>query len=203
MVTGFKNKYLQNKTGVKSVLANEQGIITIQFLFVMVVCFVFILSFFGLTLTLFNGSAVQYLTYSSARKMLLAGQQKQEQITSSQSHYEILKKQMFNNKMDSSGGWFNISNSKWGFNPGYQESDANYRKLFFGSYLTYNSQLANFKIPFLTDEQGGELSTIIGSYLGREPSQQECRDFNNARQEKLCKLYGKNCTGETPGDNAC
>ena len=52
---------------------SERGVLTVQFLIVIVLVLFFVVSFFGLTMTLAYSSLTQYLTYASARKMSLGG----------------------------------------------------------------------------------------------------------------------------------
>lgn len=186
----------------KCILNNEKGIITISFLFVLVICLMFLLSFFGLCLTLATGSITQYITYSTARKLSLSDKSLDEQKSQATQQYQTLKSKFFNN----TGEWFDLPESpQLGMNEEY--NDENYRKMFYGAYISFSSTLSNFKIPLLSDKEGGDLKTLIGSYLGREPSQQECEKFNEERLSKLCDLYGEisSCSSivSVSADNGC
>ena len=187
----------------KSLLKNEDGVVAIQFLFVLIISMFFLLSFFGLCLTLTVGSSVQYLTYSTSRALLLADENPSTQQERARIKYQELRAQFFKDKFNSDTEWFNIPNQvETGFNSSYDES-GNFRNMFYGAYINFKSTLTNFKIPLLTDADDGELNTTVGSYLGREPSQTECEQFSAKRQGELCGMYGFPCAGNTPTDNGC
>ncbi len=196
---------------MESLMTNDRGVITLQFLVVLVIVLFFILSFFGLTLTLVNGSAVQYLTYSSARKLSLGDESLNAQRSNAEFQYGVLRQKLFNDKYTSDSEWFSISTTpELGFNENYADIDYSYRKMFYGVSATFGSTRTNFKIPFLTDKDDGELKTTIASYLGREVSKEECEAFNSQRMAKICEIYGGKIGGEackttkpTPSDNGC
>ena len=196
----LKNR-LQSR-GFQNPLKNQRGVIAFQFLIVLIIIFIFILSFFGLALSLVNGSAVQYLTYSSARALSLGGPTFEDQEQHAKTQYAQLRNKMFGGKWKSSGEWFSISTAPTlGMN--YRYEDHSYRKMFYGAYASFISNRTNFKIPFLTDEDDGKLNTTIGSYLGREVSQKECQEFHQKRVDKICDLYSCSSSGPTLPDNNC
>ena len=194
-----------------SLIANERGVITLQFLIVLIIVLFFIFSFLGLSLTLVNGSAVQYLTYSSARKLSLGDTTLDAQQEQAELQYSKLREKLFKDKYVSAQDWFQISATpRLGFNESYTSIDRSYRYMFYGASAKFLSIRTNFKIPFLTDEDDGELSTTISSYLGREVTKAECENFNSIRMAKICAIYKAQIGGgacESPqvtlGDNGC
>ena len=155
---------MKNKRSKKEYLKNEKGIITISFLFVLILSLAFLLSFFGLCLTLATGSITQYLTYSTARKLSLSDISFSEQESQAQEQYQILRSKIFNNP----GTWFNIPDqAELGMNQEYEDDPQARRQMFYGAWVLFSSTLSNFQIPFLSDEKGGNLETIIGAYLGK------------------------------------
>jgi len=188
---------------------NQKGVITIQFLIVLIIILFFIMSFLGLSLTLVKGSIVQYLTYSSARSLSLGNESLAAQTDYAKLKYASLREKLFSNKYQSSGEWFFVpAVPEIGFNENY--TDRSLRKMFYGAFVSFISTRTNFKIPFLTDQEDGELHTTIGSYLGREVSEQECEAFNNQRMRHICAIYAPRIGGgacgnlqPTPSDNGC
>ncbi len=189
-------------------IKNQKGVITFQFLVVLIIVLFFIISFFGLCLTLVNGSAVQYLTYASARKLSLGDKSLSSQKENAERHYLELRQKFFKNKYKSEAEWFKISEiPDLGFNNVY--TDSHYRKIFYGASAEFISTRTNFKIPFLTDQDDGKLKTTVASYLGREVTKNECETFNERRMIEICAIYndigGTACRSpqKTPGDNGC
>ena len=195
-------------------LKNNKGVITISFLLVLIIILFFILSFFGLAMTFAHISASQYMAYSTARRFSLGGENKTSQKDSAIEHYKSLRAQFFrpNAHTGASGDWFAITKeldptnhlgSIGGFNDPHPS-----REMFFGAGLEFKSQIAQFRIPFLIQASGSHGSARIISFLGREPSQSECEDFNKQRGQKIhgqgysfVDVSAIDGTGE--GDNGC
>lgn len=197
-----------------STLKHQKGVITLQFLIVLILVLFFIISFFGLSMTLIHGSVVQYLTYSTARKLSLGAINVSEgqAYESARAHYSQLRGKLFRRgQFTQDTHWFQFPadldvNRNLGFNDTY--SDHSYRQMFYGVQVSFYSSRTNFKIPFLTDANQGELSTVIASYLGREPSTKECETFNREREQKICDLYpcgqvASPSQNQILGDNRC
>ena len=177
---------------------------TIPFLIAFIIVMFLILSFFRLTLTLTYASVVQYITYSSARRLSLGdldkatqegkGGEKYSQLTS-----ELLKK----------SAWFDVSGPQTDFNTEYTESG--HRNLFYGVFVSFTSKLISFRIPLLAEDGDQGLTTTIGSYLGREPSKEECDQFNREKNDHIITLldsYGVPHdslagNGNVGSDNGC
>ena len=161
---------------------SSQGFLTVQFMLALVFIMFFIVSFLGLALTLVHASLTQYLTYSSARKLALADETKFSQEDAGKNKYQIIRQGLFNTAFQSSASsdWFYISDAGIGPNPNYssqESSSPGARRLFFGSYVEFKSKITNFQVPLWTDKTSGDLETSIGSYMGREPSREECMNF--------------------------
>lgn len=164
---------------------SERGVLTIQFLIAIVLILFFVVSFFGLTMTLAYSSLTQYLTYASARKMSLGGLNKDQQEDAGKLKYQAIRNGIFGGSFLPGGSdWFGIpQDANVGFNGGYSGQESGMpgaRKLFYGSFVSFSSNISNFTVPFLTDKISGDLNTTIGSYLGREPSKEECENFFSA-----------------------
>ena len=185
-----------------SLLHNQKGSITVQFVFGFLLVFSFIIGFFYLSLTLVISELVQYATFSSSRYLSLSHRDVQRQETESQNKYRDL---LF--ASSSSGGIFrsgffgvingddkpfnleqDISNNQ-GVNqnmPGMQLGD---RNLFYGVWTEFQPKGLNLKMPFwgesVQNPEENLFDSVIGSYLGREPSQEECTAFARDRWKMI------------------
>ena len=173
---------LNGNFNMKKFKKSSQGFLTVQFMLALVFIMFFIVSFLGLALTLVHASLTQYLTYSSARKLALGGETKSSQKDAGKNKYTTIRQDLFNTAFQTSSGsdWFYISDAGIGPNPNYsnqESSDPGARRLFFGSYVEFKSNVTNFAVPLWTDKTSGDLETSIGSYMGREPSREECKNF--------------------------
>ena len=196
----MNRKNISKIRGLQSEKA-QRGLVTIPFLIAFIVVMFLILSFFRLTLTLTYASVVQYITYSSARRLSLGDDEKSTQEGKGVEKYEQLTSELLKQST-----WFNISSPQIDFNPDYTESGRQHRNLFYGVFVSFTSNLISFRIPLLAEDGDQGLTTTIGSYLGREPSQEECNDFNNAKKEHIKTIldsYGvsHNFPSPAPRDN--
>ena len=164
----------------------RKGFVTLPFLIAFVIVMFLILSFFRLTLTLTYSGVVQYITYASARRLSLGDMDKSAQIAKGKEKYSRLK-----SKLLKTGAWFEVSDPKMGFRDDYTETG--HRQLFYGVSVSFTSNLISFRIPFLAEDGDQGLTAVIGSYLGRDPSKQECdEEFNGKRKERLESLIQGN-----------
>ena len=178
----------------------KKGFVTIQFLLAFIIVMFFVQSFLGLSLTLTHGTLVQYISYSSARKLSLGSTNKSIQIQGAEDKYEELRETFFKqNYKESSGEWFSIPRSVdvGDFNNDYEDSPQHYRLMFYGASVPFTSRVFNFQVPFITNGAKQDLKTTIASYLGREPSQGECEVFFRQVKNKVCRAYGvSNCDAQ-------
>ena len=196
---------------------NNQGIITIPFLLVLVIVLFFTLSFLMLAMTLAHVTVTQYMTYSSARKFSLAGESPSIQLDGAVLHYETLRGRFF--KPDAhtgkTGDWFFIqeklvdTEQQYSIQGDYPESTP--KKRFYGINTRFQTLALNLKIPFLIKNDSDQINepVRVSSFLRREPSQAECKDFHKDKREKIKdKCSPANCLHikepeEFEGDNGC
>ena len=178
----------------------RKGIVTIPFLIAFVIVMFLILSFFRLNLTLTYASVVQYISYSSARRLSLGDVDKNTQISKGEEKYSQLSSELLKRS-----SWFDVPASpQTGFNADYVESGLEYRNLFYGTFVPFTSKLISFRIPLLAEEGEQGLTTSIGSYLGRDPSKKDCDDFNEEKKAHLRTIldsYGVPHNFPSPTDN--
>ena len=81
------------------------------------------------------------------------------------------------------------------YEPGSDDRNNNFN-LFYGVWTTFTPKLLAWDPPFMagveTNGDGGDFfKTIIGSYLGREPSVEECKEFRrDERWKNIKELHG-------------
>ena len=175
-----------------------------------------------LSMTFTHVTITQYLTYSSARKLSLAGNNQKEQVDSALLQYEKLRSQFFNPSAHTgkTGDWFYIqaqlvdNEQQYSIQGDYPENN-NKLKRFYGVNTRFQSRVLNLKIPFLIEQDSDETnkSVRISSFLGREPSKEECEEFHKQKRVEIQKLCNNNnCKniqepkkpeGDLEGDNGC
>ncbi|MCY4321206.1 MAG: hypothetical protein OXC37_02205 [Bdellovibrionaceae bacterium] len=209
---------------IKKQIKKNEGIITIPFLLVLVIILFFTLSFFMLAMTLAHVTVTQYITYSSARKLSLAGETKQIQLEEAILHYKNLRDNFFESSAHKGeqGDWFFIQSELEDFEQQYSiqgdyPRDTFGRKRFYGVNTSFQTLALNLKIPFLLDSDDDQINepVRISSFLGREVSKTECKEFHKARVEKIKDIaeLENQCNNqlcpdlkapiELEGDNGC
>lgn len=216
----------------------NKGMVTIPFLMVSAIILFFVMAFFGLAWTLAHVSVVQYMTYSSARKYSLAGEDKTGQKGAGEKHYMQLRgaypnKSSFfkGNSYRNNDDWLFISPdlqfpANIGKSQGWRPPpDPRLRNMFYGVTAEFKTSIAKLRIPFLTlppdpanpgyDIKGNPIHDLEGkpmlvhSFLGREPSGDECKVFNDKRLDEIEKKFRQRgiryIRPQTPdkGDNGC
>ena len=200
-----------------SALLNHQGMITIPFLLVSSIILFLILSFFGLAMTFAHISAVQYISYSTARKLSLGGTTDEtERKGVAEQHYKDLRGKFFGNAWTGGDGdWFLISTTLTeGLGALGYESSGDYhheipkkRNMFYGVGIGFNANIISLAIPFLMNSKESSAVAKISSFLGREPSHNECKNFLGEKiKEKMKDIYPPDYSSNLPkrvGDNGC
>ena len=198
----------------------NQGIITLPFLLVLVIVLFFTLSFLMLAMTLVHVTVTQYMTYSSARKLSLAGESSVTQLAGAMSHYEKLREQFFKPSAHTGkpGDWFFIQEQLKEKELQYSSVQAEYSKntphpqqRFYGVNTSFTTLALNLKIPFLMEDDSDDINkqVRVSSFLGREPSLAECEEFHEKKREKIKeKCNPSDCPHIKPpeefkGDNGC
>jgi len=202
--------------------ASREGLITIPFLLVLIVILFFFLSFLFLTMTLAHVSITQYMSYATARKLSLAGKDIGGQKDKAVVHYEKLRGQIFKPGAytGNPGDWFVVSPN---VDPSNQLGDieaigvrdfnnqyGNRRNMFYGAAVDFHSKIIKFHIPILVKKDQGakEVKAKVMSFLGREPSQENCEAFNKQRGIKIRDEFSKvpfdaSMIQTKEGDNGC
>ena len=200
-------------------IANERGVITVDYLFAMVLVMGFSFILFALSLTLTMTEVIQYVTYSSARNFYAGNMNPQEQQSLAFIKYQSLTQ---NEVLEPllNGGWFelrdvtissDIPNNKPELADYEQDPNQN---LFHGTVVYFTSKVLDFSIPFYGDtanddiRKQDEFGAYIGSYLGREVTQEECENLVKFRWTEIRNLDSRYSTAPDSNyvgiaDNGC
>ena len=203
---------------------DKKGMVTIPFLLAGIIMLFFILSFFYLSMTLAHISVTQYLSYSAGRKLALDNENLQAQKDASKEQYQKLREKFFKESAWSKEtDWFeiNIGDAESGtglaigtsLGEKYEEKNK-IRTRFYGIHLGFMAYKVRFNIPFISKKKDTPLDARVTSFLGREPTLNECNQYHKARSSKLIKDsegFKNSCEGECPGlkikeltaDNGC
>lgn len=185
-----------------SSIKSQQGGITIDFIFAFVLIMGLGAILLTLSLTMTVASITQYITYSSARALMLGHHTSDEQVFNGQKQFvrlytSPLMAPLYN------GGWFELRNPallpKVGdiqnFDTGFPDVQIpmNEPNLLVGFTIGFVARVLDFHIPFYgsTSDLGGDgsgFATTIASFLSKEPSVAQCRDFNLGRWKAIRKL---------------
>ena len=141
-----------------------------------------------MSFTLAVSGVVQYITYSSARVLFLGNESKQVQKATAIQKYQSLKNKFPFFKPNVFKIADNPTNSL-GFNRTYNPRSYN---LFYGVWTYFTPKLLDVDPPLMAgvDEDQHFFQTTIGSYLGREPSTEECKNFRKKRWQIIKQLHG-------------
>ena len=171
-------------------------------------------------MTFVHVSVSQYMSYSTARQLLLSREDIADQKNMAATHYDKLRKEFFAPDAHTGrpGDWFNITKqidtSKHLGHMSAISDTSTYRNMFYGAGVSFSSTILKFQIPGLVKDSGSPIPPArIISFLGREPTQAECETkFNKKRGDKICQLAQSrgisgcdrntiNASGK--GDNGC
>lgn len=180
---------------------NERGIITIDYLFALVLVAGFSFIIFAVSMTLMMSEVVQYITFASARNFFAAHNNEDAQRDAAFQKYAELKTNPVVDPLFNSG-WFELDESRMIIDTdvpskksdlrGYEQAPA--QNLFHGTVVWFSAKILEFNVPFygstVDDELrgGNEFGAYIGSYLGREVTHEECENFLTERWTKFKDL---------------
>jgi hypothetical protein len=178
-------------------IRNERGILTVDFMFSIVLILGLASLMFVLTFTLTMAEVTQYITFASARNYVVAHLTKEAQEQRAVAKYkELTENPVF--KPLYKNGWFKVDEEPTigdhtKFIEGYATAAADAND-FWGVGTNFSAPVLAFKIPFFGttvpdgDDDGNAFKTYMGSYLGREPTTEECLSFTAARWTAIRNL---------------
>lgn len=174
---------------------------TVDYLFALVLVSGFSFIIFAMSLSLSMVEVVQYMTFASARNYYAGGLNPQQQQDDAFIKFMALKDSDVLKPLFSSG-WFDLDTKKMAIAtdiPSQKPELKDYQQdpnsnLFTGTVVWFTSKVLEFNVPFYgstvnDDMRGGnEFGAYIGSYLGREVTQEECENFLVERWNKIKAL---------------
>ncbi len=179
-------------------LKNQRGVTTVDYLFSFVLVSGFSLVILTFSATLSVVEIVQYMAFASSRNYFASHTTEDQQKAAARKKFAELKANSVIAPL-LNGGWFSVPDdslivdfnipAKYNDYQGYAPSDPRLN-LVHGVIVEFSAKILDFQIPFFgatrkTDSGGGSeksgFTTHITSFLGREPSFEECRQFGNAR----------------------
>jgi hypothetical protein len=175
-------------------MTNQKGLITVDFLFALVLILGFASLMFVLSFSLSMASITQYITFAASRNYFAAHlDQDLQQARAKAKYQELIGNPVF--KPLYANGWYLIDaepriGDHLQFKPEYEEAAGGTNK-FWGVGTSFTAKVLDFRIPFFGstnpdgDGSGEGFKTYIGSYLGREPTSAECIDFTAARWDAI------------------
>lgn len=177
-------------------MKNQAGLITVDFLFSIVLILGFSTLLFLVSFSLTVASVTQYVTFATARNYMAGNLSVEIQVSQAQAKYKELTenpilKPLYKN------GWYKVDaeatvGDHTELIEEFAEASQGVNK-FWGAGTNFAAPVLKFNIPFFgstaPDSDGGDgFITYIGSYLGRDPTTSECWAFTLARWEAIRKL---------------
>lgn len=188
---------------MKSPKRNQDGFITVDFIFATIFTFSFLILFFSLCFTLSVASVAQYITYSAARAYAPAhitvadqermGTEKFNSFFAVPIFKNLFSKSLFELKDIRFGNFAENKSSGSGFSKSNAAND-----VFVGAQATFIAHLLEQKIPFLgkTGDEG-QFKANFTAFLNREVSEEECREFYKKRMSRILEMSSGSAAGET------
>lgn len=211
-VCNFRKKSFATgeSSGALAVVANESGLITLDFIFALMVSIGFMMVFFSVAVTLSLVEVGQYVTYATARAYAGANETEGMQQDLARSKYaEVMKLSAIKTFLGSD--WMKLGAPQLGdFTDEYNEPADRDNAIFVGARITIDAKLLHLQVPFLgtTADDSGVGQATLNAYLMREVTTSECREqFNRMRYQQL-KTMGNyssapGATAKLITDNGC
>lgn len=191
-------------------IRNERGLITVDFVFSLVLIIGFTGLMFVLSFSLSIASVTQYLTFAAARNFAVAHMDQEQQAQRAQAKYlELLNSPIL--KPLYTNGWFSVDEQltvgdQTKAIPGFANSAVN---TFWGAGTNFTARILDFQIPFFgsttpdgDDGKGSGFKTYLSSSLGREPTAAECIQFTAVRWTAIRNLQVSGGTSYSTGTSA-
>jgi hypothetical protein len=171
----------------KSLLKNERGILTLDFLFAIVMMFTFTAILFAFSITFTAVEIAQYATFAASRAYFAAHKDQTSQNDAATRKFASLVtaekaplSTFFRN------GWFELKAVTLGdYNSDYSTDPDGDSDTFVGARTTFTAKILKMRFPMLGETTDEDLSAEINSYLMREPTFTECAEFAAARLRNI------------------
>lgn len=179
---------------------NQRGFIITDFLFAIILAVGLGVLAFSLAYSLVVVEVTQYISFATSRAHSAANADSDKQQEKARAKYDSLVK---NNRAIGSiynSGWFELGTSaKLDIRSGKSGNGRQFeglgdrpdRNWFVGVSVPLNIKILALKLPFIgqtAPEHPDGFQTRLNSFLGREPTAKECRDFMETRRRSLQQL---------------
>lgn len=186
---------------------NQRGSLTLDFIFAFLLVFSISFILTSVSFTLSVVESIQYMAFSASRDYFAGHINKEKQEGLAQKKFDDLKKDgSYKNLLKKE--WFDVKYIGSGdFKGDYSSSDP--KDIFQGSKLQVTIGFLNFNLPFFGSTEGDQPYVAnVTSFIGREPTSEECMGVVNSRFDKLLSLDGYATGSLTPNyvkfdDNGC
>lgn len=199
-------------------IKSQKGNLSIDFLFSLVLVLGLTTVIFALSFTLSMVEVTQYFSYSVSRSYFSSHVNQEAQFQLAKQKYQQLSEvPAFRFMFKANGNWFVLTNPE----EFSQENLGDFREEYFqeakipndadtfiGARIRFIPKLLNFELPYFgsTNPDSQRLEVNIQSFLGREPSSEECMLFQVERFNRIINYYpdsGAQGPGEIYADNGC
>lgn len=190
---------MMNQGGAKHILKNQKGLLTLDFIFAMIMMFTFTAILFAFSMTFSAIEIAQYATFAASRAYFAANKTSDEQ--------EAAGKKKFNDLVAAEkaplstffkNGWFTLSPVELkNFNADYAKDEDSDSDTFVGARTTFVAKILMMRFPLLGSTTEEDLSAQINSYLMREPTEEECSNFVDRRMNRIQLLEPHFASGAT------
>ncbi|MFK8136830.1 MAG: hypothetical protein AB8E15_00590 [Bdellovibrionales bacterium] len=189
-------------TLAKKLIKDESGSLTVDFVFGLMIVMASFAIFFALTFTLSTIEVAQYIAFSSSRTFAAAHQDPATQESRAQAKFDSLLSRAPFKGLFSRNGWFRLDYQKSGsMLDEFPETSGDFTNaLFIGSKLEFRSLIMEIEMPVL-GISGDGLRSPIYSFLGREVSFSECKNFFNNRWNNIKNIDSSYSSVSSNSDN--
>ncbi|MEC9283478.1 MAG: hypothetical protein VX642_12245 [Bdellovibrionota bacterium] len=163
----------------RNILKDESGSIAVDFTFGLTLAIVSMGVFFAISLTLSMVELTQYVAFATSRTyhaghlsqatQAARGDKKLRNLLSTEPFKTMLKE----------SGWFEVKvedSALGNYATEFNAADPRGRDIFEGAKLTFTADILDMSFPIIGGNSDGPFTTNVFSFLGREPSTQECME---------------------------
>ncbi len=183
---------MKKQSACNKILRDQKGFLTIDFIFAFIMMFAFSAVLFAFSITFTSVEIAQYATFASARAHFAAHKTEIEQ--------QRLGKEKFNKLIRDKNsvlgnffrnGWFEVSDVEIrDFSSEFSQTGGVDSDTFVGARTGLIAKILKMEFPMMGKTTDEDLSANISSYLMREPTEEECVDFNQQRFQQIQNLKG-------------